>query len=142
MTADLLREAAALMRQRAGLAIPGPWVGYWPGDGTARVVETVTGDRDEVASTGSIAESEHIASWHPTVALAAADWLDSAADGDGSMPHRFPQPAPDAEIIAWTCRACRALVSELRERTDCTVDWRPRDPRALAVARAYLGRES
>lgn len=43
------------------------------------------------------------------------------------MPHQYPLPAPDGEIIAWKCQACGLVVSEFRpegEQPECTVDWR------------------
>lgn len=33
-----------------------------------------------LAETGSVAEAKHIASWHPLVALAVADWLEATAE--------------------------------------------------------------
>ena len=48
-----MREAAALMRARAEAATPGTW---W------------------IAP-----NAEHMASWHPAVTLAVADWLDATA---------------------------------------------------------------
>jgi hypothetical protein len=55
-------------------------------------------------------DAEHIASWHPAVALAVADWLDSLVDA---------MTNPDAP---------NSGVSTDRE-----------ERHALAVARAYLG---
>lgn len=49
---DLLRRAAALMRERAQAATPGPQ---------------------------HRADAEHIAALHPIIALYAADWLDDTA---------------------------------------------------------------
>ena len=78
--ADTLREAARLMRQRAEPATPGPWAepvgsgdhGYvWSPCGHFQVA-LVDGNEDNNA--------KHIASWHPGLALAVADWLDDAAD--------------------------------------------------------------
>lgn len=82
MSAERLREAAALMRERAEAATPGPWQ-FWPppdmlhdygwvGRGGMFVAEpsqTPEGIKDAV----------HIASWHPAVALAVADLLDNEA---------------------------------------------------------------
>lgn len=127
--ADLLREAAALMRERAWAATPGPWWVHraqpevvWYGD------EALTYRLDEhpdaatniewdqwAASTGQLSwgdlreqtDAEHIASWHPNVAVAVAAWLDSHAD-------------------IHTLRTC-----DERLTAPCP---------ALAVARAYLGR--
>jgi len=65
MSAAVLREAAALMRERAeaaasNLGQPATDPNTWRGIGT--------GYREPI--------KEHIASWHPAVALAVADWLD------------------------------------------------------------------
>lgn len=77
MSAEVLREAAALMRERAEAATPTPWVvkrahpdmpayvaheGWWV-----------------IASRTEQWDAEHIASWHPAVALAVADLLDAQA---------------------------------------------------------------
>lgn len=73
--ADLLRRAAALMRERAEAATPGPWANRrGPGE---HVVRTDSGA--PLANTGTRADRRHIASWHPVVALTVADWLDTQA---------------------------------------------------------------
>jgi hypothetical protein len=62
------------MRERAEKATPGPW---------GHDDEYVHGQGLLIAEgRGSIAEPDatHIASWHPAVALAVADWLDIEAD--------------------------------------------------------------
>ena len=64
MSAEVLREAAALMRTRAensATAMVGPltWTAHF-------------GGHDSMTSL-------HYQSWHPTVALAVADWLDACA---------------------------------------------------------------
>ena len=112
MSAELLLEAAALMRERAEAATPSPWRA-----GICR--HSDRGDEHRVVSAegfGQIADfseswrveadAAHIASWHPAVALAVADWLEVAAD-------RY-------EVGFWG------------------KNYQP----ALAVARAYLGRDS
>jgi hypothetical protein len=73
---DLIREAAALMRQRAEWANEGPWERGrdWAG--------TYTIDADSIGTLGQGfvgTDAIHIASWHPTVALAVADWLSDIA---------------------------------------------------------------
>lgn len=94
MTAELLREAAAKMRKRAEAATPGPWRftdseavdDVWNGG-----IVVVSADGDPIANCedewyesdpgepAPINDAEHIASWHPAVALAVADWLDECA---------------------------------------------------------------
>ena len=86
MSAETLRRAASLMRERAGAAPPSPWATRAtthgdPANGpTHIVVENSLGlisdhDYDKWGGTSA----EHIASWHPAVALAVADWLDAEA---------------------------------------------------------------
>lgn len=84
MSADLLREAAALMRSRADLAEaswPSPWT-YSKRE--SEVHHSGPGpwgyDRPYVSSADGWHADEHIASWHPAVALAVADWLDAQAE--------------------------------------------------------------
>lgn len=77
MSAETLRKAAALMRERAEAATPGPWehdpvVAYLYVEQQAGAYADVAVDTD-----GRREDSVHIASWHPAVALAVADWLDS-----------------------------------------------------------------
>ena len=81
--AETIRRAAALMRERAEAAPKGPWrmkrghLGghpqYISDPGGFTVAECW-----EDAETAPAA-SVHIASWHPLVALAVADWLEAEA---------------------------------------------------------------
>ena len=119
MSADTLRRAASLMRERAEGATPGPW------DECA--VKTFEGTYDCLAPTGTqyeicrlprtpqgSADSWHLASWHPAVALAVADWLD--AEASRVERHHLAVTFDDFAVAA--------------------------EPKALAVARAYLGEAS
>jgi hypothetical protein len=134
MSAELLRRAAALMRERAEAATPGPWITHEMGnvfvgnqaDGrTSGLWEIVhmSGDdlRDLIpeAATRNRADAEHIASWHPAVALAVADWLEEVAawddEGCGRVPGIEQTNYPDAVMGSLAC--------------------------ATTVARAYLGIE-
>lgn len=85
-TSEVLRRAAGLMRERAEAATPGPWEILWnavayidtvadPGDPTG---QTPMQSPEKVADAGE-RDRVHIASWHPAVALAVADWLDLVA---------------------------------------------------------------
>jgi len=65
MSADLLREAAALMRERAETCAPDATVGP--------VTWTSTFDGSDQTT------FIHYQSWHPAVALAVADWLEASA---------------------------------------------------------------
>ena len=80
MSAEIFRRAASLMRERAELAPDGPWLagercvwGKVPGH------EVITDGPDGRGGTSTAQGAEHIASWHPAVALAVADWLDGVA---------------------------------------------------------------
>jgi hypothetical protein len=76
---DTLRKAAAQMRERAQAATPGPWstvsgasnVWRFPEEGSPTVVVGGNHSHGHVA----LLDAQHIASWHPAVALAVADWL-------------------------------------------------------------------
>ena len=116
MSADLLRRAAALMRERAEAATPGPWVVY--SDATVRA--WADDDYRDVAypDTAPQQNGDHISSWHPLVALAVADALDTAG----------------ADLWAHGPLCCPDGCSE------CDDDlWAPHVRRALAIARAYVG---
>ena len=123
MSAETLRRAAAKMRERAEAATPGPWsivpgasnVWRFPDEGTPTLVVNGVGGNVPARSRreARMTDAEHIASWHPAVALAVADWLDS-----------------HAEIHA--LRTCdeRLFAPRRRDLLPCP---------ALALARAYLG---
>jgi hypothetical protein len=71
--ADQLRQAAALMRERAQAATPGPWSAaadglVWP-----------EGPGDPVSGSTQIEDAEHIAGADPTTMLAVADLLNFSA---------------------------------------------------------------
>ena len=77
MTAQVLRQAAALMRSRAEAASSGRWsVAHVDGAGFA----VHHGEHDTIALYASRPDAEHIASWHPDVVLEVANWLEAAAD--------------------------------------------------------------
>lgn len=114
---DLIREAAALMRQRA----------EWANEGTDAI---------------------HIASWHPTVALAVADWLSDIAT------RHEPDPEPldlmlhydsDEECAeceqgnghsSIVCKGCHPSWDGM----EAHVVWPCAEARAaITVARTYLG---
>lgn len=84
MSADLLRRAAASMRERANSATPGVWKlwgmsVYADQDGTSDL-DTAVHIADTTHEAGlRTFNAAHIASWHPAVALAVADWLDAEA---------------------------------------------------------------
>ena len=71
MSAEILRRAASLVRERARKAQQSgdgePW---YPADEMHSLIG---------GGSRNTADAEHIASWHPAVALAVADWLDAEA---------------------------------------------------------------
>lgn len=96
MSAETLRRAASLMRERAARALMPPWHVDRRDDGRAWICETA-GDgtvEQTLALHGFPSTAEHIASWHPAVALAVADLLDRAADDHDDT----PCPAVDAAL--------------------------------------------
>ena len=83
MTADQvldIRRAAELMRRRAHDATPGPWEMH--ADQAARwsVRQVHEYEHRPLADEFDPGDAKHIASWHPGVALAVADWLDHEAE--------------------------------------------------------------
>lgn len=84
MTKDeMLSFAARRMRERAQEATRGPWVHEVSANSGHMVM-----DGDSVSAPNEVAQclhytaalnADHIASWHPIVALAVAAWLDEAA---------------------------------------------------------------
>jgi hypothetical protein len=115
---DLIREAARLMRQRAEAATEGPWTAHPDG--------LVWAERlgDPVSGSTEIEDAEHIASWHPSVVLLVADWLDGVADDHRGV-ERVDEQAGECVVST--------VSSDFKRRTTA----RHILP-ALAVARAYL----
>lgn len=150
MSAQRLRDAAKVLRERAGATEPGPWEArrggliarasssprfVWPSHATA------DGQYWEGQRERNHATATYIATMHPGVGLALADWLDSEAAGDGHLPHRYPTGAP-SEVVSWACQECGEVINEMYgPSTTCPVDWRPRDVHAVAVADLILGAE-
>lgn len=120
MSAELLRRAAVLMRERAKAATPGPWHldgPWWIDTGE---YDMVTGhDRKAVMvpgePTANPSNAEHIASWDPTVALAVADWLDLMAE-DYAPYWSKPYAAPFVPVIEKAYRIARAYLGEEVDR--------------------------
>ena len=99
MSADTLRRAAALLRERADAATPGPWSAAdeyglipeadpaWcisqmrPGYQSMSPTEGYVGDVAEVwcERKDACPDADYIATMHPGVGLALADWLDLMA---------------------------------------------------------------
>jgi hypothetical protein len=135
MSSEELRQAAGLMRERAEAAGVQPWE---PNDALTRNPLSESGatyirhevrgphkgdDWPFIAEANATQYAVHIASWHPTVALAVADWLDQEAEAFDAHMARQADPK----------RRFNTLWLELS---------RQRHEHALAVARAYLGTAS
>ena len=83
MSADTLRRAAALMRELAEGSRS-----WWPSADHDGMDEAPWMDREWWSSVGlSVDAADHAASWHPAVALAVADWLESEANEWGDLAH-------------------------------------------------------
>ena len=85
--AATMRRAAALMRERAGGCEQRSW--HWNAPGTKRYPQFVRSDGNVALIAETFIdpahrpyETEHIASWHPLVAAAVADWLDARAHAE------------------------------------------------------------
>lgn len=121
---ELLREAARLMRERAeaSLAFVTAENQWWqpPGLRDAFRGLLLTDGEDDVPGTHE--DAEHIASWHPAVALAVANWLDRMAGAQDGLEE---------------AREARKLVGG-----PPVLLHHPTWDQALTVARAYLGREA
>lgn len=89
MSAARLREAAALLRERAEETHDGPWDHVVGASGDCSWVERR--NIETVVRTHDIGTSAYIAMMHPPVAKAFADWLDLAADDhDAGCPSDCP----------------------------------------------------
>lgn len=126
MSADVLRQAAAVMRERAEAAIHDSegatrWTATGDGHHAAYGVTTVNGPLWDIVNDVSGPDAEHIASWHPAVALAVADWLDRVADQHDTL--------------------MAAMESGMSNLTEVAIASQTNEKAALAVARAYLGND-
>lgn len=107
MSADVLRRASALMRERAEAATDGPWHPYFSEvrESTGFVVGVVG---------QTYANAPHIASWHPAVALAVADWLDDVAERTrGTSQARLERDAEEREWYMPALTVARAYLGEV-----------------------------
>jgi len=153
MSAEILRRAASLMRERAEAAEQPTGGDRWIIDRLdhyAAPNEVYTGplgaESGDVATATDAATAEHIASWHPAVALAVAKLLDRTADDHDQW---------------WGVRAACRDLDMAGEETDegivCDCSYKdcyehgkwhncthgqPDLTSALTVARAYLGESS
>ena len=84
MSADRLREAAKTLRQRAEAATPGPWIAEYSKKSGHCVIDAESRNAlDSVVRAThfrDVGDATYIATMHPLVGLALADWLDAVAD--------------------------------------------------------------
>lgn len=114
MSAQLLREAAALMRSRAGAATPGLWRNMRGAEKGESVVANATVIA-QMHGRDLRENRRHIASWHPAVSLAVADLLENVSCNC---------PPCSCCGIVISCLGCEPIES------------------AVNLANAYLGRTS
>lgn len=120
-TPDHLREAARVLRERAEAATPGPWSAHRLSENvTTSAVRTVKPNYGDghisIATYAQYRDAHFIATMHPGVALAVAEWLEVT--------------------VTWFDREAAFIKeSQLKQFED---DWFT-DERALAVADAILG---
>lgn len=119
---EILRAAAARMRELAEGATPGPWA-------STRCHHQESGYEHSVISAdpfGQFADTgesmvpeedaRHIAAWHPTVALAVADFLDAEHAATADRQRRINEiarkngwDAPDAFVSPPALKLARAF---------------------------------
>lgn len=103
MSAAELREAAALMRQRAAAADKFAQAeGWWQPTPLRQAFSAFVGEGETLQ--GADEDAEHIASWHPAVALAVADWLDRLA-GAYDFTYLTPDSVPTMREALAVARA-------------------------------------
>lgn len=118
--AETIRRAATLMRQRAQAATGSPWhaspVYSKDASATSGVyshAHPAGSAESEVVASGRIkpgyggirrgANAEHIASWHPAVALAVAAWLDvELADMNGYFEEQDRPTVLSSGQVGWS----------------------------------------
>jgi hypothetical protein len=152
VSAERLRAAAALMRERAEAATPGPYestaqrVGVacthcWgsPDHHSAGIKPVghysdtwLSGPRGHGQADLARGDSDHLASWAPEVAVRVADWLDAVAAGREAM------DGLDRNRHWLSSRRGSGVVAP----TPGSALFRDMEQHALAVADAYLGREA
>lgn len=87
MSAERLREAARVLRERAGFATPGPWE-FQPwstyalpsGDYAESILMSAHAFDGEITRDLPDHDGDYIATMHPGVALAIAAWLEATAE--------------------------------------------------------------
>ena len=107
MSAAELRKAAETLRARAGAAHPGPWyTDKYDADGVFTAPEVTLTSQDVAFASGGLSRQKetdaYIATMHPGVGLALADWLDLTArrlDEGLYVPGDYQKPLALARLI-------------------------------------------
>lgn len=110
MSADELRQAAETLRTRATMATPGPWETgercVWGLSlSPSKNYEVVTDGPGGEGGVGSTDDADYIATMHPGVGLALADWLDAVATAEDNIndaaPRRLSDDRLSLNIAGW-----------------------------------------
>lgn len=109
MSAELLRKAVMILRERAEAATPGPWEVNEGGMGVlaGREEWDLGGGQQRILTANMPYRAErmranvaHVATMHPGVGLALADWLEDEANAAGYHENRVvPAALPLARLI-------------------------------------------
>lgn len=104
VSAQRLREAAKVLRERAEETTPGPWstvagasnVWRFPDQGTPTVVVSGNGAHGHHVK---LTDAEYIATMHPDVGLALADALEQLADERDLFGHPGPKTIDNNALV-------------------------------------------
>lgn len=88
--ADELRQAATKARKVAGRATAGPWFADIGAFAFVMAPDLPDGESVAMVCDADAGNTEHLSLWHPAVALAVADWLDSEAEATEWMRNEDP----------------------------------------------------
>lgn len=118
MSADKLRQAAKVLRERAESATPGPWEAYrrnhplyGPIFGLHNidpVADLIDGDVVESQDVAA-GDVDYIATMHPGVGLALADWLDTVGADEWAHGPSCLIPCDECDDDPYAPHARRAL---------------------------------
>lgn len=133
-TAENLRRCAALIRARALAATPSPWSrgdnevcadadlifsaehphGLLPQAGPMEIADCYREERPGERQ----ANAEHIASWHPAVAIAVADLLEHAVDALPINPAERPRNPLDRALVLAALHVAKEYLGDQWEAPD------------------------
>ena len=130
MSAETLRKAAAILRERAAESEPGPWDGELDGYSSSVWREEADGQPIPIAHRASEREATYIATMHPGVGLALADVLDASA-GVWAAAEQAPRPDSQLGLLAHLARLVLGFDEAPRDRGVERLHGRvqPRQPR-------------